>query len=225
MQSTLQERARATSSAAAEEEARKRPSSAAAAAPSPRRNGEKGPACVFTRMQPCILASAPAFPSPRASGEKVVRQHRMRGRGRWGAIDVAAVRERRFISLAGEAEKRPSSAAAAAPSPRCHGEKGPACVFTRMQPCIPATAPAFPSPRVSGEKDRHALYPECGLAFFRRRQLSLRPAQRGEGTGMRFHQRAALHACDSASRPFAPRQRGEGGAAAPDEGPWEVGCD
>ena len=88
----------------------------------------------------------------------------MRGRGRWGAIVVAAVREHRFIGLAGEArtrrsspaaseaEKRPSSAAAAAPSPRRHGEKGPARAFTRMQPCIPATAPAFPSPRASGEK-------------------------------------------------------------------------
>ena len=34
-----------------------------------------------------------------------------------------------------------------------------------------------------------------------------------------------MHSCDSDCRPFAPRQRGEGGAAAPDEGPWEVGCD
>ena len=58
------------------------------------------------------------------SGEKVVRQHRMRGRGRWVAIDVAAVSMRCFISLAGKARKRPSSAAAAAPSPRRHGEKG-----------------------------------------------------------------------------------------------------
>ena len=196
-------------------EAKKRPSSAAAAAPSPRRHGEKGPACAFTSVQPCILATTPAVPSPRASGEKVVRQHRMRGRGRWGAIDVAAARTRYFIGgcrrspkaplirpaghllpvatgrrdskrflqnaasrscndpVAGEARKRPSSAAAAAPSPRRHGEKG-----------------------------LHALPPECICAFLRRHQP-----------------------------PFTPRQRGEepapdsirGGAAAPDEGPWEVG--
>ncbi len=37
------------------------------------------------------------------SGEKVVRQHRMRGRGRWAAIDVAAERERNFIRPADEA--------------------------------------------------------------------------------------------------------------------------
>ncbi len=53
-----------------------------------------------------------------------------------------------------------------------------------------------PSPRRNGEKGLHAHSPACSRAFLRQRQLSLRPAQRGEG-----------------------------GAAAPDEGPWEVGCD
>ena len=170
---------------------------------------------MIARMQSCNLEKAHAGPFAPRSGEKVVRQHRMRGRGRWGAIAAAAVRKRRFIRcsrrspkaplirpaghllpvatgrrdskrflqnaasrscndpVAGEARKRPSSAAAAAPSPRRHGEKG-----------------------------LHALPPECICAFLRRHQP-----------------------------PFTPRQRGEepapdsirGGAAAPDEGPWEVG--
>ncbi len=132
----------------------------------------------FLGCAACMLATTPAVPSPRAAGRRCPTG-RMRGRGRWGAIVAAAVRTRRFVSLAGEArtrrsspaaseaEKRPSSAAAAAPSPRRHGEKGQACAFSDVQ-----------------------------LAILRRRPPS-----------------------------FAPRQRGEGGAAAPDEGPWEVGCD
>ena len=79
------------------------------------------------------LGKTHACPFAPRSGEKVVRQHRMRGRGRWGAIVVAAVRERHFVGVAVEARKRPSSAAAAAPSPRRHGEKGQAGGFTRVQ--------------------------------------------------------------------------------------------
>ena len=208
--STLQQRARATSFVPAGE-ARKRPSSAAAAAPSPRRNGEKGPACVFSEIQLAILRQRqPSFsPSPRGegtsmrvlqnaalhacddasrpfaprSGEKVVRQHRMRGCGRWGSIVVAAVRTRNFIGPAGKAEKRPSSAAAAPPSPRRHGEKGQACDYSEVQ-----------------------------LSFLRQRQPSFSPSPRGEGTSMRFHQRATLHACDDASLP-SPRASGEKGQA------------
>ena len=100
-------------------------------APAGRRDQHaRSPACgiAFLRQR------QPSF-APR-SGEKVVRQHRMRGRGRRGAIAVAALCERRFISLAGEDRKRPSSAAAAAPSPRRHGEKGQACAFTSMQLAI-----------------------------------------------------------------------------------------
>ncbi len=100
-------------------------------------------------VRSCDSASLPFAPR---SGEKVVRQHRMRGRGRWGAIDVAVAHTHHFIRLIGEAEMRPSSAAAAAASPRRHGEKGQACAFSNVQ-----------------------------LAFLRRRLPSLRPAQRGEG--------------------------------------------
>ena len=75
MRSPLQLRASADSSAAAEEEARKRPSSAAAAAPSPRRHGEKGQACAFTRVQPCVLATAPAFLRPAQRGEGTGMRH------------------------------------------------------------------------------------------------------------------------------------------------------
>ncbi len=174
MRSTLK-CAHATSSAVAEE-ARKRPSSAAAAAPSPRRHGEKGPACAITSVQIAVLrqrqpslrprsgekgqqAPSPAcslqscesasLPFAPRSGEKVVRQHRMRGRGSWGAIDVAAVRKRGFIG----GHRRRSTKA----------------------------------PLIRG----------CRRTFS--------PSPRGEGTSMCFHQCAALHACDSASLPFAPR--------------------
>ena len=121
----------------------------------------------------CDHASRPFAPR---SGEKVVRQHRMRGRGRWGAFAVAAVRTRRFIGCCSEeARKRPSSALPGTFSPSPRGE-GTASVFSEVQ-----------------------------IAILRWHQPSLRPAQRGEGTGMRFLQSSALHACDSASRPFAPR--------------------
>ena len=157
MRSPLQPCASAVSSAAAEEEAGKRPSSAAAAAPSPRRNGEKGQACVLSDVQLAILRQRQPSFAPR-SGEKVVRQHRMRGRGRWGAIDVAAVRESHFI---GGCRRR-----------------------------------SWKAPLIRG----------CRRTFS--------PSQRGEGTGMRFHQNAALHACDDASRPFAPRSGEKGPACA-----------
>ncbi len=46
----------------------------------------------------------------------------------------------------------------------------------------------------------------------------LLPAARGEGTGMRFLEIATSHSCDNASYPFSPWRRGEGAAAAADEG-------
>ena len=101
-------------------------------------------------LDSCDDASRPFAPR---SGEKVVRQHRMRGRGRWGAFDVAVVRESNSIGVAEEqARKRPSSAAAAAPSPRRNGEKGPACAFIKVQQHILATAPAFLRPAPAGRR-------------------------------------------------------------------------
>ena len=51
----------------------------------------------------------------------------------------------------------------------------------------------------------------------------LLPVATGRRDRHAFSRMCSLHSCDRASLPFAPRQRGEGGAAAPDEGPWEVG--
>ena len=79
----------------------------------------------------------------------VVRQHRMRGRGRSDAIDIAEVRTRRFI---GGCRRR-----------------------------------SWKAPLIRG----------CRRTFS--------PSPRGEGTSMRLHQSAAVHSCDSTSRPFAPR--------------------
>ena len=48
-------------------------------------------------LHSCDSASLPFAPR---SGEKVVRQHRMRGRGRWVAFAIAAMRTRDFIAAA-----------------------------------------------------------------------------------------------------------------------------
>ena len=146
--------------------------------PSPRGEGTSMRIHQSAAVRSCDSASFPFAPR---SGEKVVRQPRMRGRGRWGAIDVAAVRTRRFI---GCCRRRSTKAplirgcrTTFSPSPRGEGiasvfselqlaflrqrqlslrpaprGEGTASVFSEVQPCIPATAPAFPSPRASGEK-------------------------------------------------------------------------
>ena len=131
---------------------------------------------------------------------------------------------------------------ASLPSPRRHGEKGPACVFISMQPCIPATAPASLRPAQRGEggaaapdegpwevgRVRHAAVHEpdfiggCTKStkapLIRGCRRTFSPSERGEGTGMRFFQIATSHSCENVSCPFSPWRRGEGAAAAADEG-------
>ena len=94
-----------------------------------------------------------AGPFAPRSGEKVVRQHRMRGRGRWGACAVSVVRKRRFI---GCCRRRSTKAPLIrgcrrtfSPSPR--GE-GTGMRFLGCAVCMLAKAPAFPSPRAAGRR-------------------------------------------------------------------------
>ena len=153
VRSTLQLCARATSSAVAGK-ARKRPSSAAAAAPSPRRHGEKG---LHAHSPECSVACLRRHQLPFAP--------RQRGEGGAAAPDEgpwAVGRDRRcssaqaphFSAVARKARKRPSSAAAAAPSPRRNGEKGQACAITSVQRCMLATAPASLRPAGAGRRWR-----------------------------------------------------------------------
>ena len=90
--------------------------------------------------------------------------------------------------------------------------------------------PGSTNVRVIQRRRRAELAPLLRLFARDRSNLEKRmrvpsPRFTGRRESNRFRQHAALHSCDDACLPFAPRQRGEGGAAAPDEGPWEVGCD
>ena len=184
---------------------RLRPSS-----PSPRGEGKAG---VVARMRGCNLENARACPFAPRSGEKVVRQHRMRGRGRWGAFAAAAVRECCFIGCCGRSTKAPlirGCRRTFSPSPR--GE-GTADVFARMRRCNLEKTHAGPFAPRSGEKGLHAHSPECSRAFLRQRQPPFSPSQRGEGTGMLFHQSAAcILATTPASLRPAPAGRRCGGS-------------
>ena len=157
------------------------------AAPSPVAR-EKGPACVFTRMQPCILASQPAFPSPRASGEKVVPAP---DEGPW---EVGCDRRCRGARAAihqpaGEAEKRPHPRLPPHLPPRCHGRRDQHAFSPECSLAFPRRRQPSLRPRQRG-KDRHALYPECGLAFLRQRPPSFAP--RGGDAGGTRTSRAQL---------------------------------
>ena len=176
MRSTLQSCASAVSSAVAEE-ARKRPSSAAAAAPSPRRHGEKGQ-LAFSLKRNLHSCDSDCRPFAPRSGKKVVRQHRMRGRGRWDAIDAAVVRESHFIGGCIRSLKAPlirRCRGTFSPSPRGEGTSMRSHQCATLHSCDSAS---LPSPRRHGEKGQ--------LAFSLKRNL---------------------HSCDSASLP-SPRAAG-----------------
>ena len=147
------------------------------AVPSPRRHGEKGQACVITRVQPCILATAPASLRPAQRGEGGAAAP---DEGPW---EVGCVRH--CSSAHAELHRLPVKQRSA-PHPR---------------------PPPHLLPVATGRRDRHALSPECSLACLRRRQPSLRPAQRGEGTSMRF---LGCAACNLATAPAFPSPRAAG---------------
>ena len=149
-------------------------------------------------MQACSLEKTPAIPSPRCNGEKslprtrsgVRRQPRMRGA---------------FVLLLLQKQmKRRLRTAAASIAPHL------------PRPLIRCCRTTF-SP-LRGAKGRLALSQECKAAFWRTRMLvpSPRCAGRREGWWCRKHASCTsekAHAC-----PFSPWRRGEGAAAAADEG-------
>ena len=158
---------------------------------SPSQRGE-GIAGAFTRVRPCILATPPAFLRPAQRGEGGAAAP---DEGPWKVgCDRRCSRARE--SLHRRLQKKHESA----PHPRLPPHLLPVATGRRDQHALSAAcnlqscdSTSLPSPRAAGRRDQHVLSPECSLACLRQRQLSLRPAQRGEG-----------------------------GAAAPDEGPWEV---